>query len=71
MSVREDLGYDVVPRGHVPPCCRHGYSEEGFVHQWLAHFDEAAKDTALRVAEDGSAPWKRWVNAALKAEAGS
>lgn len=71
MSVREDLGYDVVPRGHVPNCCRHGFSEEGFVHQWLAHFDEATKDSALHVAERGTEPWKRWVKAALAAEAAS
>ena len=80
MSVREDIGYVGLPSddvmtptrsGPVPPCCTWGYSEEGFVHQWLAHFDDATKDSALALAEDGSAPWKRWVTAALTAEAGS
>ena len=68
MSTREDIGY-VTRRPEVPPCCRHGFSEEGFVHQWLVHFNDAIKDAALRIAEDGADPWKRWVEAALKAEA--
>ena len=69
MSTFEDIGYGAAPRGQVPSCCRWGYSEEGFVHQWLDHFDERTKDAALRLAEDGSEPWARWVKAALKAEA--
>ena len=37
-------------------------------HQWLEHFDDATKDSALSLAEDGSEPWARWVKAALKEE---
>ncbi len=52
----------------VPKCCRWGFSEEGFVHFWTAHAPEAAKDSALVLAEKGADPWRRWVEAALKAE---
>ena len=54
----------------IPACCKWGYSQEGFVHQWISHFDEKTKDAALHLAEDGPEPWGRWVRAALKAEAG-
>ena len=71
LSPADDLPGVQLRSNPIPPCCKWGYSEEGFVHQWLKHFDDVTKDSALGLAEDGSAPWKRWAEAALKAEAGS
>ena len=51
-----------------PRCCRWGFSEEGFVHFWITHAPDAAKDSALHLAELGADPWRRWVEAALRAE---
>lgn len=53
----------------APPCCRWGFSEEGFVHFWINHADSRTKDAALHLAEDGADPWRRWVEAALRTEA--
>ena len=69
LSPADDLPGVQLRSNPIPACCKWGYSEEGFVHQWLAHFDEASKDRALSLAEDGSEPWARWVKAALRAEA--
>ena len=69
LSPADDLPGVQLRSNPIPACCKWGYSEEGFVHQWLSHFDERTKDAALKIAEDGSEPWARWVRAALRAEA--
>ena len=69
LSPADDLPGVQLRSNPIPACCKWGYSEEGFVHQWLAHFDEGVKDSAIKLAEDGSEPWGRWVKAALRAEA--
>ena len=63
VNVHEDIGYH---RSPVPDCCRVGFSEEGFVHQWLEHFDQPTKDRVFKIAD--TEPWSRWLAAALAAE---